>query len=280
MISTIQRISFVVFATFSLPGCFDTTPTTTQLCDTHSNLECERLNMRDGQCLNQRDTLILSRFKALESQHDLDKLEALQATYRYQSCLVSAAQIEPITAKEVKTKRSEALLHTYDAVDALNAELAQSTEPKVLYYRWSAGDELALNAFLQLEGTPPLETAELQYSLATFYALRDTPKTINLLNHALELLTENDYQNDFHSTVITSLATLNHKEHHMEYAYLWVLVGKEFNLPISSEKQLNLLYSFSDEKKDQLKKASDEIIDSIKEQTFSTQLLPIIESKK
>lgn len=279
MFSTIQRFSLITFTAFSLSGCFDTTPTTTQLCEDHSELQCDQLNMRDGQCLNQRDALILSRFTTLKSQNDLDKLKTIQATYQYQSCLTSAAQIEPITAKEIKTKRSEALIHTYDAIDLLSIELKESKEPKVLYYRWSTGDKSALREFLQLEGSRSLETAELQYALATFYALRNGNKTVTLLNHSLELLTKDDYKNDFHATIIKSLASINHKEQNTEHAYIWALVGKEFDLQVSSQQQLDLLYSFSNAEKQKLQQASEVIVKSIKEQKFSAQLLPKVTDK-
>ena len=238
MLLTTQRFTLMALTTLLVSGCFDSKPTTEQLCEEHANLQCQQLNMRDGQCLNQREALILSRFEVLKSQSDLDKLNTIKATYEYQQCLTSAAQIEPITAKEIKTKRSEALLHTYDAIDALSLELQTSTEPKVLFYRWTTGDKKALREFLQLEGTKALESAELQYALATFYTQRDGNKTILILNHSLELLTEKDYENELHSIIIKSLASINHKEGNKKHAYIWALVGKEFQLQVASENQL------------------------------------------
>ena len=261
--------------TLLLSACFDSKVTTEQLCADHTALQCEELNMRDGQCLRQRDTLILSRFNVLKSNDDLDKLKTIKATHEYQTCLTSAAQIQPITAKGIKSKRSEALLHTYDAIDALSLELQDSKEPKVLFYRWVTGDKAALREFLQLEGTQKLESTELQYALATFYTQRDGNKTILILNHALEILTEQDYQNGMHTIVIKSLASLNHKESNKEYAYIWALVGKGFELQVASEKQLDLLYSFTEEEKERLSRISETIQESIETQTFASSLLPI-----
>ncbi|MDD9179464.1 MULTISPECIES: DUF2989 domain-containing protein [Aliivibrio] len=275
MLLTTQRFTLVALATLLVSGCFDSKPTTEQLCEEHANLQCQQLNMRDGQCLNQREALILSRFEVLKSQSDLDKLNTVKATYEYQKCLTSAAQIEPITAKEIKTKRSEALLHTYDAIDALSLELQTSTEPKVLFYRWTTGDKKALREFLQLEGTKALESAELQYALATFYTQRDGNKTILILNHSLELLTEKDYENELHSIIIKSLASINHKEGNKKHAYIWALVGKEFQLQVASEKQLELLYQFTAEEKETLLKSSETITKSIEAQNFHPSLLPV-----
>ncbi|KAB2826539.1 MULTISPECIES: DUF2989 domain-containing protein [Aliivibrio] len=275
MLLTTQRFTLVALATLLVSGCFDSKPTTEQLCEEHANLQCQQLNMRDGQCLNQREALILSRFEVLKSQSDLDKLNTIKATYEYQQCLTSAAQIEPITAKEIKTKRSEALLHTYDAIDALSLELQTSTEPKVLFYRWTTGDKKALREFLQLEGTKALESAELQYALATFYTQRDGNKTILILNHSLELLTEKDYENELHSIIIKSLASINHKEGNKKHAYIWALVGKEFQLQVASEKQLELLYQFTAEEKETLLKSSETITKSIEAQNFHPSLLPV-----
>ncbi|CED70990.1 putative lipoprotein [Aliivibrio wodanis] len=274
MFSTIQRFSLLTLTTLLLSACFDSTPTTEQLCEEHKGLQCNQLNMHDGQCLRQRDALILSRFKTLKSQHDLDKLNTIKLTYNYQQCLGSAAQIEPITAKEVKSKRSEALLHTYDAIEAISLDLQDSKEPKVLYYRWVTGDKNALREFLQLEGTTKLESTELQYALATFYTQRDGNKTILILNHALELLTEDDYEKNLHATVIKSLASINHKENNKEHAYIWALVGKEFELQVASEKQLSLLYKFSAIEKEKLGQFSEAITESIKNQNFKASLLP------
>ncbi|MDD9156580.1 DUF2989 domain-containing protein [Aliivibrio sp. S4TY2] len=275
MLLTTQRFTLMALTTLLVSGCFDSKPTTEQLCEEHANLQCQQLNMRDGQCLNQREALILNRFEVLKSQSDLDKLNTIKATYEYQQCLTSAAQIEPITAKEIKTKRSEALLHTYDAIDALSLELQTSKDPKVLFYRWTTGDKQALREFLQLEGTKALESAELQYALATFYTQRDGNKTILILNHSLELLTEEDYENKLHSIIIKSLASINHKEGNKKHAYIWALVGKKFQLKVASEKQLDLLYQFTAEEKETLLKSSETITKSIEAQNFHPSLLPV-----
>lgn len=274
MFLTIRRLALLIPTAFLLSACFDSKPTTEQLCEDHEALQCIQLNMRDGQCRHQRDAVIFNRFDVLKSNSDLDKLKTIQATHIYQVCLTSAAQIEPITAKEVKSKRTEALLNTYDAIDALALELKDSKEPKVLFYRWVTGDKNALRAFLQLEGTSALESTELQYALATFYTQRDGNKTILILNHALELLTEQDYDNNQHTTVIKSLASINHKENNKEHAYVWALVGKGYELQVASEQQLDLLYQFTDIEKERLKQASELIKENIDNLTFKASLLP------
>ena len=274
MFLTIRRLALLIFTVFLLSACFGSKPTTEQLCEEHEALQCAQLNMNDGQCRSQRDALILNRFDVLKSNNDLDKLKTIKATHQYQTCLTSAAQIEPITAKEIKSKRTEALLDTYDAIDVLALELKDSKEPKVLFYRWVTGDKTALRAFLQLEGTNALETTELQYALATFYTQRDGNKTILILNHALELLTKQDYENNQHAIVIKSLASINHKENNKEHAYVWALVGKGFELQVASEQQLDLLYQFTSVEKERLKQASELIKESIENLTFKASLLP------
>ncbi|MGF1900613.1 DUF2989 domain-containing protein [Aliivibrio sifiae] len=279
MFLTIQRLSLLTLSTLLLSACFGVKPTTEQLCEDHAALQCDQLNMRDGQCRHQRDTLILNRFDVLKSNSDLDKLKTIKATHEYQICLTSAAQIEPITAKEIKSKRSEALLHSYDAIDALSLDLQHSKEPKVLFYLWTTGDKNALREFLQLEGSKKLESTEMQYALATFYTQRDGKKTILILNHSLELLTEQDYKNGLHAIIIKSLASINHKENNKKLAYVWALVGKGFELKVASERQLDLLYQLSDTEKVQLKLTSDVIKESIENQTFRSSLLPNLDKK-
>lgn len=274
MFLTIRRFALLIPTAFLLSACFASKPTTKQLCEDHEALQCAQLNMNDGQCRSQRDALILNRFDVLKSNNDLDKLKTLKATHQYQICLTSAAQIEPITAKEVKTQRTESLLDTYDAIDALTVELKDSKEPKVLFYRWITGDKDALRSFLQLEGTNALETTELQYALATFYTLRNGNKTILILNHALELLTEQDYDNNQHTIIIKSLASINHKENNKEHAYVWALVGKGYELQVASEQQLDLLYQFTDAEKERLKQVSELIKENIDNLAFKASLLP------
>ncbi len=273
MLSNTQR--FILLASsMLLSACFKVEPTAEQLCSENRELQCQKLNMRDSQCRHQRDALIFSRFDVLKDQHDLNKLNTIKATVDYQKCLTSAAQIEPILSKEVKTTRSEALLHSYDSVNALVLELQPSTQPEVLFYRWINGDRKALNQFLKLEGTQALESAELQYALASFYAKRDEGKTISILKHALALLTEQQYNDGLHTTLIESLASLNQEEGNKKNSYIWALVATEFDLPIVPEKQFELLYPFSPEEKLALQKYSDTITKNIKLQKFHTKLLP------
>lgn len=274
MFLIIQRLSLLIISTLLLSACFDSTPTTEKLCEAHTGLECNQLNMRDGQCRHQRDALIFSRFDQLKNDSDLNKLNTIKATHVYQICLTSAAQIEPITAKEIKSKRSEALLHSYDAIDALSLDLQHSKEPKVLFYLWTTGDKNALREFLQLEGSKDLESTEMQYALATFYTQRDGNKTILILNHSLELLTDQNFKDGLHTMIIKSLASINHREENKKLAYVWALVGKDFKLQVASKKQLDLLYQFSDTEKTQLKLISEVITENIEKQTFKSSLLP------
>ncbi|MFA0521765.1 DUF2989 domain-containing protein, partial [Vibrio sp. 10N.222.55.E8] len=82
--------------------------------------------------------------------------------------------------------------------------------------------------FLQLEGTEALNTAEMQYALATFYTTRDYAKTLKLLNNALTLT----HDQPVNTEIFKSMASINHKLGHKEKAYVWAMVAKEFNVPI------------------------------------------------
>lgn len=266
-------IKFIALATIVLPllsGCFEKRITTAQLCEDHEALNCSELNLRDSQCRIQRTNLIWQRFEVLKDETDLNKLEELKFVEDYQKCLDLSARIEPIQGKEVKSLRSTALLHTYDEQERLQEELKNSEEVNVIYYRWSQGDNEARRQFLRLEGTGKLQTAEMQFALATFYATRDSEKTIALLHRSLEL-TEAD---SVKPEVIKSLASVNQKDGSKQRAYIWALVGKEFDLPIASEAQLNLLYNFNDEQKIQLANHADTIAEAIKEGKFKRSLLP------
>ena len=266
-------IKFIALATIVLPllsGCFEKRITTAQLCEDHEALNCLALNLRDSQCRIQRTNLIWQRFEVLKEGSDLNKFEELMFVDDYQKCLDLSARIEPIQGKEVKSLRSTALLHTYDEQERLRKVLKTSEEVSIIYYRWSQGDNEARRQFLQLEGTGKLQTPEMQFALATFYTTRDSKKTIALLHRSLEL-TEAD---SIKPEVIKSLASVNQKDGSKQRAYMWALVGKEFDLPIAPEAQLNLLYNFTAEQKTQLANHADAIAEAIKKGQFKPSLLP------
>ncbi|MDB1123382.1 DUF2989 domain-containing protein [Vibrio algarum] len=250
-------------------GCFEGRINTNKLCDKNPDLRCDQLNMDDGQCRVNRTDLIWHRKETLESPTDSNMIQEFHFVKAYHKCLQLAAQIEPSKTGDKKEKRFNALLHSIDEEKRLLAELSTHDSPEALYFLWTQGQQSAIRKFLQLEKSGKLNTAELQYALATYYITRDREKTVNLLNNALKLSDEETLNIE----ILEALASVNHALKRSERAYVWVIVSKEFGVPVASERDLTVLYNFSSEKKEQLEEVAEEIIDAIEDNNYKTSLI-------
>ena len=254
-----------------LSGCFENRKNTDKLCADNPGLRCELLNVDDGQCRVPRTDLIWQRFEVLKNPSVDNKIHEYQLVSEYRKCLELAAQILPIDQTELKQKRFSALIHSGDEQQRLVDELHQMRTPQSLYFLWSqTGDNQARREFLQMEGNPELDTAEMQYALATFYTSRDREKTIQLLNRALELTKGQPVNTEIFKSLASTYQVLNDKEH----AYVWAMVGKEYGVPLASKAELDLLYGFGDEKFERLENVAAEVVTAIKAGQFSSHMVP------
>lgn len=269
----ILKIVFPIFLGFTLSGCLEGRMNTKQLCKKNPELRCEQLNMNDGQCRVHRTNLIWHRKKVLEEPTDANMVQEFEFVKAYHTCLNLAAQIEPTKVGDKKEVRFNALMHTIDEEKRIIAELETHDTPEALYFLWTQGNHVALRRFLYLEGTEKLNTPELQYSLATYYITRDKEKTDKLLNNALTLSSSDDLNID----IFESLASVNHNLKRKEKAYVWVLVGKEFGVPVASERNLMVLYQFSDEKREYLKQVAKKIVSAVEDGNYQPGLIASIE---
>lgn len=264
--------SLFLTSTLLLSGCFENNRDTDQLCANNPDLKCDELNVDDGQCRITRTDLIWHRLEVLKHPSDLNKITEYHLTQKYQVCLEVAAQIQAIDQTELKQKRFNALVNSGKNLDRLSTELASFHTPEALYFLWSQNNDLnARREFLQMESSPQLETARLQYALATFYIDRDHNKTVVLLNRALELTHDPKTLN---LEIIQSLASVNHFLRNKERAYIWAIVAKSFDIPIIEDESFARLYPFSEEKLDQLNQISDKVIDSINDGQYRANLIP------
>lgn len=268
-----NRIKITLILCFPLlaSGCFENNKNTEKLCADNPNLRCEQLNMDDGQCRIPRTDLIWHRFEVIKNPTDKNKIEEYSLVKSYRKCLELASQIQAIDQTKLKQRRFEALVNSGNDLDRIVKELKQSRSAQSLYFLWSQiGDKQAQRQFLQLEGKPELENAEMQYALATFYTNRDREKSIALLTHSLEL----SKGKPVNIEIIKSLASTNQILKHKEKAYIWAMVGKAFNVPVASEAELELLYGFTQEKFDRLDLIADQITEAIKNGQFKASLMP------
>jgi len=255
----------------ALIGCFEGNKSTEELCESNPALQCQSLNMDDGQCRVVRTNLIWHRFEVLKQPTDANRIKEYGLVTEYKKCLELAAQIETIDQSMLKQQRFSSLMHSTSEEERIIKALSPSQEPATLYFLWTqTGDTNARRSFLQLEGSKALNTADLQYALATFYTTRDHEKTLILLNNALTLSTAKNTN----SEIFKSMASINHSLGNLELAYLWAMVAKEFKVAIASQAELSVLYRFTPEKYDQLNEQADDIIEAIKDGTYQASLLP------
>ncbi|MCW8328319.1 DUF2989 domain-containing protein [Photobacterium sp. SDRW27] len=267
--STLIKISLAAATLALLSGCFERHRSTDSLCEKYPEI-CKDTNLNDGQCRLQRTNLIWQRYDVLKNPVDNEKYKELKFTYDYQKCLEYAARIEPTELKERKTLRNHALLKSYASIQRLNEELRQSKDPEIIYYRWSQGDKKALRQFLMLEGTPALETPDLQLALATFYTYKDKEKTIRLLKHALELYERGQ---KIKPEIIQSLATLSHQTESNQNAYFWAKVGTELETSVASQDKLISFYPMPEEQREKLDEKAEEVATAIQRGKFRASMV-------
>lgn len=268
MMYQLVKLSLLTATIIFLSGCFDNTTDTDRLCADNPDLKCQFLNMEDGQCRIDRTNLVWQRYDKLKSPTDVNKIKEIELVAKYRSCLELAAQIEPLDARERKTKRVETMIFMGEEYRRLVEELKTSDSAEVLYFLWShTGDDASRRRFLQREGRPELETAEMQYALATFYSSRDEQKTEQLLHRSLELSKTAKPNTEIFKT----LSSLYYKNQRLDQAYLWSMVAKSHGVAIASKQELNYLYSdLSNEQKQDLEAQANSILQEIELHTYQS----------
>lgn len=267
----LSNLLTLLSTSIALTGCFEGNKNTEQLCNDNPALQCERLNVGDGQCRVPRTDLIWHRFEVLKNPNDDNYIKEYELLAAYKKCLELASQIQPIDQSGLKQRRFDALVNSGEDLEAIVARLEKSKSPQSLYFLWSrTGSDQARRAFLQLEGTASLETAEMQYALATFYTSRDQAKTRQLLIHALELT----QRGKVNTEVFKSLASTTYRLGNKEEAYIWTMVAQRFNVPIASESELQLLYGFDSSTYSQLDDIAANIEDVVNSGTFNASIIP------
>ncbi|CAH1571780.1 conserved hypothetical protein [Vibrio rotiferianus] len=243
-----KRTNWLVATTFSLllTGCFEGNLTTEELCEKNPELRCEQLNMSDGQCRIPRTNLVWHRFEVMKAPTEANKVQEYKLVAEYRKCLELASQITPIDQSALKRQRFNALVNSIDELEHIVNDLQSTSDPSTLYFLWSqTGDNNARRRFLQMEGTTALDTAELQFALATFYTTRDQEKTITILDKALSLTQDGKVNPE----ILKSMASIHQGLNRKERAYIWTMVAKRFDVQVASEKNLKVMFNFSDASK-------------------------------
>ncbi len=269
-----KRTNWLVATTFSLllSGCFEGNQTTEELCEKNPELRCEQLNMSDGQCRIPRTNLVWHRFEVMKSPTEANKVQEYKLVAEYRKCLELASQITPIDQSALKRQRFNALVNSIDELDRIVGDLQSTSDPSTLYFLWSqTGDNNARRRFLQMEGTTALDTAELQFALATFYTTRDQEKTITILDKALSLT----HDGKVNPEILKSMASLHQGLNKKERAYIWTMVAKRFEVQVASEKNLKVMFNFPDASKyDALDDIASNVAKAIDKGRYQPRLIP------
>jgi len=198
-------------------GCSDKV-NLVKLCNDNAEI-CNEFG-QDSWCKSQRVDVVLNRIEVKKHQLDVDKYHLLVSYEGYVKCMSLASQIQHIKLKEKTTLRKNNLLKAKANLSLLSEQNANSKHPHLLYYFWSReSNELALQEFLQLEGTSVLENSTAQFHLATYYIKRDTNKTLGLLYRALELHQPGTI---LPAEILQTLATIFTKKKQYKQAYIWL----------------------------------------------------------
>lgn len=214
------------FLALFLTGCGDKV-NLAQLCEDNEEI-CNEFG-QDSWCKSERIDVAVNRIKVKNDNLDTGKYNLLIAYEGYIKCMSLASQIQHIKLKEKTTVRKNNLLKAKANMSLLSEESADSKHPHLLYYYWSReSNVLALEEFLQLEGSQILENPTAQYHLATYYIKRNTKKTLGLLYHALEL---HQPGTQLSPEVLQTLATIFTQKKQYKQAYIWLrtyqlLLGK------------------------------------------------------
>ena len=205
------------FLALFLTGCGDNV-NLAQLCEDNEEI-CNEFG-QDSWCKSERIDVALNRIKVQNDNLDTGKYNLLIAYEGYIKCMSLASQIQHIKLKEKTTVRKNNLLKAKANMSLLSEQSAESKHPHLLYYYWSReSNVLALEQFLELEGSDILENSTAQYHLATYYIKRNTKKTLGLLYHALEL---HQPGTKLTPEVLQTLATIFTQKKQYKQAYIWL----------------------------------------------------------
>ncbi|MGM0525473.1 MAG: DUF2989 domain-containing protein [Pseudomonadota bacterium] len=248
-----------------IAACGERMPTVREMCEQDPAL-CNDLN-EDNWCRSERRQLIISRFlhqqnDSVEQQYYL--LKDLQA---YSQCIELASGIEHHKLKDKQSHRIEAYLNSLKAINKHAEQTADSEAPLLLYWHWAnRSDEQALDKLLAFENTEAMQTHELQFALATYYAKQDQQKLLSHLYNALRL-----YQPEqrFNVEIPESLVTYYLAREQIKQAYIWSQVAIAFGSTTMNEEQIRAIVSATDDEYDQWQDAAEDIVDEIESGTFN-----------
>ena len=193
------------------------------LCEEHPTI-CNEFK-EDTWCKEERISVSFSNLDYLNTPNEENMFNQLISYENYANCMQLASKIEHIKLKNKKTMRVNNLTIANKRIKEISEQTKGLKHPNLLYFHWTRYlDNNALDTFLALENTKQLETPNLQFKLATYYAKINENKTLALLYHALELNTideTNNTKQKINTEIFKSISTIFAHKKKQKQAYIW-----------------------------------------------------------
>ena len=219
-----------------LTSACDKAPSFADLCRDNPQI-CNEFK-EDSWCKKERIDVGFANLAHQNNSSDIEKFNQLISYENYAQCMNHASKIEHIKFKDKQTMRITNVIKAKQKIKDISKATESSKHPSLLYYHWSRYlNKDALQTFLDLESTNKLETSELQFNLATYYAKRDQSKTLKLLYHALELSKKDDVIN---TEIFKSIATIFADKKKYTQVYIWSQILATHSPEDESIKHVNL----------------------------------------
>ncbi len=220
-----------------------------------------------GHCNESRSKVLMDGWAESRLPSDANRYNMLISLEHYNACIELASKIEHIKLKEKKTQRIEGYLESIKEIKRLSEATRTSDYPHLLYYHFSRnGDQRALDKFLALEAEGKLNSAELQYGLATYYTKRDPEKARDLLLKALALH-KPDVER-LNPEIFIALTNDHYNRDELKSAYIWARISEMAGLTNIKMKQLELELEARNLSKDRLDDIAETTWDQLNSGTF------------
>ena len=252
-------------ALLGLSACGERLPTVREMCASEPSL-CADLN-QDNWCRAERRQLIISRYLQQHQPSSEQQYYLLKDLQNYSQCIEIASGIEHRKLKSKQSHRIEVYLNSLKSIKQLADETQHSEAPLLLYWHWAnRNDSDALQQLLAMQESPAMQTHELQFALATYYAKEDQQQVLTHLYNALHL-----YQpkQRFNVEIPESLVTYYLSQEDIKNAYIWARVALAFDSTLINEQQMRSIVNATEEQYEAWQDQAEQIVEQLRDGEFN-----------
>lgn len=252
-------------ALLGLSACGERLPTVREMCANEPSL-CADLN-QDNWCRAERRQLIISRYLQQHQPSSEQQYYLLKDLQSYSQCIEIASGIEHRKLKSKQSHRIEVYLNSLKSIKQLADETQHSEAPLLLYWHWAnRNDSDALQQLLAMQESPAMQTHELQFALATYYAKEDQQQVLTHLYNALHL-----YQPEqrFNVEIPESLVTYYLSQEDIKNAYIWARVALAFDSTLINEQQMRSIVNATEEQYEAWQDQAEQIVEQLRDGEFN-----------